>query len=280
MARTVADAPKVIAGDSKMLAAERAEIRSANAQQYEPAQIAGVTAEKAALDTMRNEYGWNSQEPIYVLGDDAVFYILAGQDPPYVANNYDASPLNEQARVLAWLREHRPHFVLWNPSATSFDGVPYITRLPLIYQYIAEHYRQGKAVGPYQILVSAELPAIDPAFWKRQLGNSIDLGHIPGLIRESEYRECTGSGAESCRAVLVVRLPGATAPGQEVVSFDSPHGPFQVIFSRSAGQREYRIDVDRLWFRSYIGTRPLAATSTAAGEVITELRQRKPGILY
>ncbi|HEY6344076.1 MAG TPA: hypothetical protein VIY49_21480 [Bryobacteraceae bacterium] len=280
MARTVAEAPKIIAGDSTMLAVERAEIRSVNAQQYEPDQIAGFTAEKAALNTLRDEYGWNSRETIYVLGDDAVFYILAGQDPPYMSNTYNGSPLNEQERVLAWLQERRPRFVLWNPSDTSFDGVPQISRLPLIYQYIAEHYRQAKAVGPYQILVPAERPAIDPEFWKRQFGSAIDLGHIPGLTGESNYRKCTGSSAESCRTVLVVRLPGATPPGQEVVSFDSAYGPFQVTFSRTAGEREYRIDVDRLWFRSYIGIRPLASTSTPTGEVIAELRQRKSGILY
>jgi hypothetical protein len=42
---------------------------------------------------------------------------------------------------------------------------------------------------------------------------------------------------------------------------------------------EYRIDVERLWFRGYIGTRPLPATLTAAGEGITEFQQREAGIL-
>jgi hypothetical protein len=234
------------------------------------------------VSVLEHELGWRSSQPVYVLGDDPVFYVLLRVAPPYCPNNYNCSPVTEQQRVVRWLRQERPRFVLWDSSKSSFDGVPHAVRVPLIYQYVAENYRELRAVGPYWILVSAaEQGGGNPEFWRQQLGSRVDLGHIPELTRISDYQDCPRSDAVHCQQLIFVRRGSGLAPGKASMTIESPTGRFELAFDMAAGSHTYIIDLDRLWFRTLVGSSAWRLNGLSANtEVSEELRLRKSGVLY
>jgi len=277
----VMNAPGTFLRNYDFLLHKREETRQMNAAKYEPARFAGFTSENAVIEALRREFGWNPQQQIFVPGDDPVFYILLGTSPPYVASTYNASPIREQQRVLQWLHDRRPRFVIWNPSKAYFDEVPHVVRLPLIYQYVVENYHQVKTVAQYQILIeNRDHAETDPLYWRQQLGTHLDLGHIPRLTAASGYRNCPGNSPAECQSVVLVRFPDSSAPGKVVLTLESPSGPFEVAFDKVAGTKECIIDLDRLWFRSFIGTTPRAAVSVPGAQLRQELRLRKSDVLY
>jgi len=201
--------------------------------------------------------------------------------PPYDSSTYNSSPLEEQQRVVQWLQERKPRFVIWNPTKSSFDSVPHTVRLPLIFRFVVENYRPVKTVDPYQILIATQEHAEgDAAFWRQYLGTRLDMGHVPRLTKASGYRDCPGENPSSCEPVLYIRFPSKPAPGKVVLTVDSPSGPFEVAFNIVADTRECIIDLDRLWFRSFIGIVPRVTLSVPGAELRRELRLRKSDVLY
>jgi hypothetical protein len=279
--RTVIHAPALVAGNLDVMFHRSREVRVVNAARYDRSRFDGFVVENRVVDTLRNEFGWNSQQTVYVLGDDVVFYMLMRQKPPYVLSTYNGSPLEEQQRVVQWHEERKPRFVIWNPMKDSFDTVPHTVRLPLIFRYVVENYRPVKTVEQYQILIAKQEPAAgDGAFWRQYLGTRLDMGHIPRLTKASGYRDCPGENPSSCEPVLYVRFPSRPAPGKVVLTVDSPSGPFEVAFDVVAGTRECIIDLNRLWFRSLIGIVPRVTLSVAGAEIHHEFRVRKSDVLY
>lgn len=275
------NAPSLLAGDFDVLLGHHPEIREVNASQYALSRFAGFVPENAVMQDLKNEFGWTAPQKLYVLGDESIFYVLAGQEPPYVANNYNCSPLVEQERVQKWLRQQRPRFVVWNPVHSSFDQVPHVVRLPLIYQYVVEHYRPLKTSGPYQILVTvAERAGTDPSYWAKELGTSVDLGRIPQLTDTSAFEKCPPGGLVHCGAVVQIHFPGPVSPAKAVASIDSFAGAFQLQFDLVPGSKDYIIDLDRLWFRSFLTVRPNVGVPIPGAEVVQASRLRKSGVLY
>jgi hypothetical protein len=179
------------------------------------------------------------------------------------------------------LRDHRPRFVIWNPSKSSFDLVPNSVRVPPIYQYVVENYHYVKTVVPYQILISTqEHSEGDANYWRQQLGPRVDLGHIPRLVPNSDYRNCPGDDGAHCQSLIFVRFQSALAPVKAVLTLDAPSGSFEVAFDGVAGTRECIIDLDRLWFRSFIGATPHMTFSIPSAELHQEYRLRKSNVLY
>jgi len=279
--RSIINGTAALAGNYDVLFNRNQQIRVANAAMYNPARSTGLSTEQAVIDVLRGEFGWTPEQPVYVLGDDPAFYILLRERPPYIINNYNMSPISEQQNLIQWLQEKRPRFVIWNASNDSFDGIPHVVRLPLIYQFVVEHYRPTKAVGPYQILIAAtQHPASDSLLWEQLLGARVVLGHIPELTRLSDYRTCPANAVESCQRLLHVNSTNATQHGATVVTIDSVVGPVQVVFDMTAGRREYIIDLDRLWFRSFIGGNPRITASVPGIELSLEDRLRKSNVIY
>jgi len=279
--RSLRQAPTMLAADCDFLLRPHPEVQRANADEYDPARFASSGPENAVVQVLRNEFGFSQRQLVYVLGDDSVFYILLRQEAPYLTNNYNCSPLTEQQHVLEWLRERRPRFVLWKPSAGSFDGVPHVVRLPLIYQFVVENYRYVRTVGPYHILMTVtERPGTDPLYWIQQLGSNLDLGNIPRLTKASGYRNCPATGSTPCADVLFVRFSGAASKRKVLATIDSHSGQFQVQFDVVPSAREYIIDLDRLWFRSLIGPHPHVTVPIFGLGIRQESRLRKNGILY
>ncbi len=277
----VMNAPATLSGNYDVLFHRKEEIRVMNATKFERARFSSFGAENAVIEALRSEFGWNPQQQVFVPGDDPVFYMLLGTSTPYVASTYNGSPITEQQHVLQWLHDRRPRFVIWNPSKSSFDTVPHLVRLPLLYQYVVENYLPVKTIAPYQILIANEAHAeANAAYWRQQLGTHLDFGHIPRLTKMSDYRNCSANDAAHCQTILFVRFPPTSVPGKTVLTLESPSGPFEVAFDIIAGTRECIIDLDRLWFRSFIGTTPRTALSVPGAEVQQEFRLRKSDVLY
>jgi len=242
----VSDALAVALHDDK-------EIGQVNDSLYERSRFVGFDAQTAVLDNLKGASGLRSDDSVYVLGDDLIFYILLKQAPPYHSNFYNTSPIYEQEKVLDWFHRKNPRFIIWGtggPGAESFDLVPNVVRLPLIYDYIVENYGLSHEVGQYRILTrrAANEPP-DLKFWRQALGERIDLGGVPRRARLSEYGSCEGDKA-LCDAVLVVRYPGPepVSPGKLNVKVESAAGPFQIQWDVAPGQREYVVNLNRIWF--------------------------------
>jgi hypothetical protein len=275
------NAPATLAGDYDVLFHRRDENRLMNGRKFEKARFSSFVQENIVIDTLRSEFGWNAQQQVFVLGDDSAFYMMLGTAVPYVANNYNESPIEEQQHVLHWLHDRQPRFVIWNPSKSSFDLVPHSVRLPGIYQYVVENYHPVKTVAPYQILIANQNQSEDDGlYWRQQLGTHLDLGHIPRLTKATDYRNCPANDLAHCQSVLFVRFPGSSAPGKVVLSLESQSGPLDVAFDIVAGTRECIVDLDRLWFRKLIGPTPRTTIAVPGAELRQELRLRKNNILY
>jgi len=279
----IATAPGRVSGTVDALLHHRADFDRANATLYSRSRFVGYDAENRVVDNLTGECGLRAADTVYVLGDYPIFYMLLNQRAPYISNTYNSSPIYEQQKVLDWFHREHPRFVIWGTGVQAYDGVPHTVRLPLIYTYVTEHYQLLRDLGSYQILV--ERPANQPPdleYWRRMLGDHVDLGAVPGLARLSEYAACGGDVA-LCDAVLVVKYPHARpAPRTKVtVDIDASEGRFRVQFDTGRGKREYVVNLNRLWFWNPISKpTPRITAEDAAAEVVTEYRRERKATLY
>ena len=235
------------------------------------------------VDDLLQTCGLRAEDSIYVLGDDSIFYILLNKRPPYIINSYNDSPLYEQQNVLDGLTRNPPRFVIWATHKLEYDTVPNTVRLPSLYTYVVEHYRFMHAVGPYHILVE-RLPnqQPDPQYWRRMLGDRIDLGHIPARARRSEYPPCNEE-TSGCGAVLVVSYPPSrpVRHSSAIVDIDSPSGPFRIQFDLTPDDHEYVINLNRMWFWALLSkSPPRAKTEDGAAAAIIGYRIDRASVLY
>ena len=270
--------PHRIADALDLVLNHRPEIEQTNATLYARSRFVGFDMENAVVDFINQEKGRRPGESVYVLGDAAIFYLLLNQPAPYDSNSYNDSPLSEQQRMLDWFRSKRPRFVIWSTDALAFDGVPHMVRLPLIYRYVVEHYGFVRAFGPYHILM--ELPpdqAPDLGYFRRVLSSCIDLGSIPGRSRSSEYAACNGDTSR-CDAVLVVKY--RSRPARRKLSVSA--GEFQIQFDVKPSEREYVVNLNRLWFWGPLakGAPPRLTTEDAAATAAMEYRRERGAVLY
>ena len=275
--RDIQAGPGNVGNSIGMLLHDRNEFGTANATMYAPSRFTGFDAEKEVVAELTQGCGLRAEDSVYVLGDSSVFYILLERQPPYITNSYNDSPIYEQQRVLDWLQRQHPRFVIWGTDALAYDSVPHTVRLPLLYTYVVAHYQFLRAIGPYHIL--SELPPGQPPdleYWRRVLGDRVDLGGIPGLARASEYADCGGDVAR-CDAVLVVKRAPALR-GKLTVDIDS----FRVQFDLAPDHREYVVNLNRLWFWNPLSRRsaPRITTEDAGAEAVMGYRRERRPVLY
>jgi hypothetical protein len=233
----------------RTLAARRSEFQNVNASRYSREHFEDMP-ELTRVVTALSDLGLSEGQKVYVLGDDPLFYVLLNQDVPYQIDNYSCSPIQEQQKVLQWLHRNSPRFVIWNPSRSDFDYVPHVVRLPLVYDYIVEHFVFTQKVGEFAILrQKTATEQIDSSYWASQLGASVQLGHIPALTHLGDYPECNGTGA-GCGDFLVLRLPSQyTLSGSNIaVQMQGSDESFTTSLDTVPDTVEYVIRLDRLWF--------------------------------
>jgi hypothetical protein len=279
--QAVEEAPQKVFGSMNALLHYRQDFAPVSATLFSRSRFAGFDVENAVVDNLNQECGRRPQDIVYVLGDAAIFYPLLKQPAPYDSNYYNDSPILEQQRMLDWFNSKHPRFIIWPTDDLAYDTVPHAVRLPLIYSYVVEHYAFVRAIGPYHILM--EMPAgkaPDLDYFRRVLSSCVDLGAIPGLSRESEYAECAGDTSR-CDAVLVVKY-ARRSPGKLTVNIQAGDGPFQIQFNVSPTQREYVVNLNRLWFWNPLAktSPPRITTEDAAASAAMEYRRERGPVLY
>lgn len=300
--QAIVDAGRIASGNLDTLIHRGAEIRAANADRYARHRFRGFDEQNAVIDTLLGEYGLQPQDRIYVLGDDSSFYILLNRPEPYLSNAYNASPIYEQEHVVEWLRRERPRFVVWPPADRSYDLVPHMVRVPLIYSYIVEHYEFLRSVGRHQILTAlAAGRRPDVSYWRGALGDTIDLGHVPRLARLSSYAGCRAGSP--CEDILVVSYPraagvlkgwhagllpagtsnrGAAGPLNQKTSLliATTAGDFRLQFDLAPGAGEYVVHLERLWFWNVVQTPARIQPENAGPQARIERRREPRPVLY
>jgi hypothetical protein len=281
--QALVDGPRRLASNLRSMAS-LPEFQRVDATRYARYRFRDFTEMNAVVDALVREPGFSAGQKIYVLGDDPLFYVLLGQDVPYQVNNYNCSPIEQQHKVLAWLEQYSPKFVIWNPANAEFDRVPHVVRLPLIYAYVVENYAFARKVGSYTIL--QRKPAgqlVDGAYWAAQLGNSIHLGHIPSLVRLRDYAAC-GPAETGCGSFLLMRVPPqyVATNARPAVQMRAGSADFTLSFDTTSYTREYLVPLERLWFwRPILKGGPAADYSYPPGIELRVLRRRmRDDILY
>jgi hypothetical protein len=284
--QTVEVGPEKVSGALEVVLHERQETARVNDALYSRPHFATLDEQTAVVDNLTGACGLQPGDNVYVLGDDSYFYIFLNQAPPYGSNDYNDTPIYEQQKILDWFHGKDPRFVIWgtDPAAQSFDFVPHVVRLPLIYKYVVDHYRFLRAVGNYHILVKrTESDAPDVAYWRRMLGARLDLGHIPGRARSSEYAACAGQQA-ACDTVMTVRYPRPRRVPRgklEVTVESSGNDAFRIELDVAPGEREYVVNLNRVWFWGLVaGAGPRVTVEDDLAETVIELRRERGVVLY
>lgn len=194
------------------------------------------------------------EEKIFVLGDEAYLYIIKDQLPPRFQTIYNSSPIWAQNEVIAWLDRDRPKFVIWNSWARTFDGVPNVVRIPIIFDYVIQHYVPAQSLGSgVEVLVRTEsgVPvAFD--FWLPRLGPRIDMRRLPAYSNAATLHDAAEPRAPGVHDVLEVTASEAVAAAEDEhsVAIDVAGHELYVDFRAVRHRSLYRIDLDRVWFWS------------------------------
>jgi hypothetical protein len=159
-----------------------------------------------------------------------------------------------------------------------FDGVPHSVRVPLIYQHVVEHYAYLRSSGVYDILVrrNADAP-MDSAYWRRRVGEMVDLGHVPRLSRVVSAPACTGG---ECAEVALVRLPAVEWRRKTSLRLMTDAGEFVVMFDVEPGVKEYATRLDRLWFWPLIRDRNGVSAALNERGLVERVRRHAADQLY
>jgi hypothetical protein len=151
----------------------------------------------------------------------------------------------------------------------------------LIYSYIVNHYTWVRSADHYEIL--EETPpgqSTDTVYWRRKLGDAVDLGFVPSVATLSSYRECS-PGAAGCEEILVVRYPESVLPRKAAFVVETKAGEFRVLFNLDQGKREYVFHLERLWFWKAAGAAARGVRLQDPGaELTVEHRLERRPVLY
>jgi hypothetical protein len=118
-------------------------------------------------------------------------------------------------------------------------------------------------------------------WWRRRIGESVDLGHVP-IVATLPERSCSGVG--SCGSYAVVTVPAADPVP---IAFDVPvrigNLAFDVKFAAAPGVRRYVVPLHRLWFWAAApaaAQRVVIKNAQPGTDVVVQRREDDPNRLY
>jgi hypothetical protein len=275
--RVISSAPRTLAHDVGFLADDRAE-----ADEFAAERFAKLPEYQRVVDALKRNPRIRDGAPVWTLGDDAILTVMMRQSWPYYFSDfYDSSPIAFQHEIIDRLTQHPPERVVFNsaPSAMTFDAIPNIVRVPLLFQWAVEHLVPAEQVGTLEIM-RRRSPGepIALAWWRERIGTDVNLGHLPRLAKEHGSPCTTGS---DCGFQLQARLTGTARPPSVTIPLEVGGLSFSVTFDTSSGTR-FMIPLDRLWFWNGAApaTRRVLATGVPGVDVVALRRTDDHRWLY
>jgi hypothetical protein len=282
---SVTTGPQRLFNSVDALLHQRGEFRADGRAQFAPERFAKFSQYQPVVRALRQIPEVRAGGQVWILGDDSPITMLLRQGWPYYFNDvYDTSPIAFQQKVIRRLELTPPSRVVWNfaPAAMTFDTVPNVVRVPLLFQWAVQHLVPDQTVSDFAILRRRGTgETISLAWWRRRIGAVLNLGHIPEATHLGGQACTSGS---TCGFYLVVRLPpGRARPAQVTVPIRVAGLPFALTIQTSSSVRRYVVPLERLWFWS--GVPATEARSVAVGEIggaqVTVVRRRlDPDVLY
>ena len=192
------------------------------------------------------------QKPtFFVLGDEAFLYNVFGQNPPPFISFYNSSDVRDQIDIVRWIETEKPGIVVWNSTLLSFDGVPNVVRVPVLFRYVLDHYRKIRDASGFWLLVRDDSLVFDPSLWRVALGDEVNLGALPSESSIGQYPVCVLRALDPlCKAVLTIARHPNQPPGTVPlgVSIRQGAGEHRVVFTVVGARTDFFIRLDRLWF--------------------------------
>jgi hypothetical protein len=222
--------------------------RGPDADEFSATRFVRLPEYRQVVDVLRQNSRIREGAPVWTLGDGAMFTVMLRQRwPYYFPNFYDASPIEFQREIIDRLGKRPPERVVFNtaPAAMTFDFVPNIVRVPLLFQWAVENLVPEQRVGTFEILRRrAPEEPVALAWWRDRIGGDVNLGHVPRLA-DGHGSPC--SDGSDCGTQLEVRLTGPARPATVTIPLEVGELSFSVTFDTSSGER-FMVPLDRLWF--------------------------------
>lgn len=185
----------------------------------------------------------------FVLGDEAFLYNVFRQTPPPFISLYNSSDVRDQRDIVTWLERVRPEVVIWNSRSQMFDGVPNLVRVPLLFSYVVQNYGAFKAQEGFLFLRRIGDQRDGYLEWRAILGDTVDLGAIPGLSAIGSKPKCQlGEDNPSCIPVLKVGCKGNSFRAGARVRLATEGSLMDLTFNPVPGRTYYYVRLDRMWF--------------------------------
>lgn len=282
----VSDGPQRVSASIVALAHDEAAFRSTARLAFAPAAFDRFVQYEGVVAALRRDADVRRGAPVWILGDDSPITMMLDHGWPYYFNDiYDSSPIAFQKEIISRLRRHPPARVVWNfsPDALVYDNVPDVVRTPLLYDWAIRNVVPDEVVGPFAVLRPRRAGERIPlAWWRKRLGSTFDLGHVPAVADLPSGRCRDGRG--DCGSYVVADAPtGAPTPPSVTIPLRVDGLPFQLTFATTPGVRHYVVPLDRVWFWSAGTARDASSlqSGTASGVQVRLVRRPlDPNTLY
>lgn len=257
----------------------------ANAKRFSPFHFARYKDENKVVERIRALSPPGETARTYVLTDNQVIYILLKQNPPYHSNIYNSSPLYEQKKVLQWLIQNTPKFVVLDPTKLIFDTFQAIIRTPVYFNHIIEHYAPLETVGSLEILRRRQPgEPVSTKFWRDKVSATLAFGHFPRVSSATKFPNCGLEAA--CQDFLKITVADNRFNGKTLsIPFKVDELDFNATFIAVDGLKTYYLSLNRIWFwdvlkRSGVTPRVEIKQLQAGISAKIEHRAAGPDILY
>lgn len=228
-----------------LLFLDETKIKELTKDYFAPSKIK-ITGSEQIVEYFDAHRKLNPNEKVFAFPDMIPVYPLIRQLPPPYLSVYNASTIYAQRTMIKWLDDVKPELTIWNYNNQAFDGVPNIVRVPIIYNYIIANYEPVDPLADYYVLKRRGASAqFDIDFWKKMLGDSINLGYIPAISNAEGMEACYDS---ECHEFMKVTVDNPAKGTPIALDFDVAGRRFKAVFNQMEGQKTYYIYLTRLWF--------------------------------